>query len=69
MKKKDRSAYHAMSREELIKQESSTREKLTEVYSGKDAKQRKNVREGFLLRKKIAQLATIRREKELVHES
>ncbi len=68
MKKKEQASVHNMTVEELRKAVGEARTKLTEFTVQKMTRQSKNVREGRFLRRKLAALLTVLREKEIVHE-
>ena len=65
MKRKDVDGFHGMSLEELVKQDATVRGKLEELLLNRGSRQVKNVREAAGLRKKLAVILTIRREKEM----
>jgi len=68
MKKKEMTSLKAMSVEELKKVLVDAKTALSLLMINRHTKQMKNVHEGRMLRRKIAIVSTIIRQKELVHE-
>lgn len=68
MKKKEKSALKAMSKEELANVLLDAKTALAIFASNRYTKQSKNVREGRALRVKITFVSTLLRQKEMVHE-
>ena len=68
MKKKEKQTVSAMTREELVKILKDAQSALDIYVIGRYSKQSKNTREGKLLKRKIAILSTLMRQKELIHE-
>ena len=68
MKKKEKSELRGATLEELKKQISSVEKTVAEKMRDRATKSVKNVREIKMLRKKLAVLKTIVRQKEFTHE-
>ncbi|OGG24289.1 50S ribosomal protein L29 [Candidatus Gottesmanbacteria bacterium RIFCSPLOWO2_01_FULL_43_11b] len=68
MKKKEKSELRGATLEELIKQISGVEKTAAEKMRDRATKSVKNVREIKMLRKKIAVLKTVVRQKEFTHE-
>lgn len=68
MKKKEKQTVSAMTRDELVKILKDAQSALDIYVIGRYSKQSKNTREGRLLKRKIAILSTLMRQKELIHE-
>lgn len=68
MKKKEKQTLTAMTREELVKILADAQGALDIYTIGRYSKQSKNTREGRALKRKIAIVRTLMRQKELVHE-
>ena len=68
MKKKEKTSVKAMTALELGKVLADARTALAILTMNRYTKQSKNVHEGTALRRKIAIVSTVLRQKELVHE-
>ena len=68
MKKKEMNTIKAMKPVELVKVIRETTQKLAQYMVNRYSKQSKNVHEGTALRRKIAVLQTVLKQKELLHE-
>lgn len=68
MKKKERASLKAMTTKELVKVLVDAKTALAILTMNRYTKQSKNVREGRALRRKIAIISTLLRQKELTHE-
>lgn len=68
MKKKEKQTVVNMTTQELGKVLADARTALTILTMNRHTKQLKNVREGTALRRKIAVVSTLLRQKEITHE-
>lgn len=68
MKKKERTSLQSMNAAELGKVLVDAKTALAILTMNRYTKQSKNVREGKALRRKIARVSTLMRQKELIHE-
>ncbi len=68
MKKKEKQTLSAMGKEELGKVLTDAKRALAIYAVGRYSKPAKNVREGTALKRKIAIIETLMRQKELTHE-
>jgi ribosomal protein L29 len=68
MKKKEQTSLKSMTDSELVKVREDAKTALAILTMNRFSKQSKNVREGRALRRKIAVVSTLLRQKELVHE-
>jgi len=68
MKTKEKQTLISMKREELEKVLTDAQNALAILLVNRYSKQSKNVREGSVLRRKIAIIETLLRQKELTHE-
>ena len=68
MKKKEKNELRAATLEELKKQISNVEKNIAEKMRDRATKSVKNVREIKMLRKKLAVLKTVVRQKEFTHE-
>ncbi len=68
MKTKAQTALKAMTATELVKVLVDAKTALAILTMNRYTKQSKNVREGTILRRKIAFVSTLLRQKELIHE-
>jgi len=69
MKKKDKEHIRTMKSEDLQSERNQLQKKLRDFTVHRTVKSVKNVREGRELRKRIAVVETVIREKEMTHES
>lgn len=69
MKKKEKTSLKLMTDKELVKVLDDAKTALTiRQLADRSTKQSKNVREGTALRRKIAVVSTLLRQKEITHE-
>jgi len=68
MKKKEQTSLKAMTDKELVKVLIDAKTALAILTMNRYTKQSKNVREGRVLREKIAIVSTLLRQKEIAHE-
>jgi ribosomal protein L29 len=68
MKKKEQTSLKAMTDKELVKVLVDAKTALAILTMNRYTKQSKNVREGRVLREKIAIVSTLIRQKEITHE-
>ena len=68
MKTKDKTAYRAMNKPELVRAISELRKKIVDAGVLRTTREVKNIREARELRKRLAVALTIINEKESIHE-